>query len=944
MSAGVLAGRIVFFIVLCSCLSLSGMAQLGTGSITGTAQDTSGAVVPGVSIILSNPGTIGGNQHTITDERGVFQFIRLVPGSYSVRAELGGFRAAVRENVLVNADAAARVDLRLEVGDITDTITVTGEAPLLDTTSTFNQTIFDRQILDTLPNGKDLWSIGRIAPAVVMNSYDVGGSESFRQATATVHGSLQAENKYLIDGMDVSDLAGAGSFLLAYFDPFMFQEVNVQTGNGPAEKSRGGVVYNLVTRTGTNDFHGSFQFAGSNHGLQSNNVSQELRSHLLAAVPARVLAANPGLDPDPRIFGMFDSGLSVSGPIVRNKLWFTTSGGMESMNAPRLGSYNADGTPVVDDGRMKNFSFKISWQSSPGSQLHFSWNRNIKDNFHRTIIANIDFFENRATWVQRNEAKIWQLKWTATVSPRLVLDISSSLMKGSTGLAPQREVQPGDVPRFDAVTLTHSVAVERYNYQPSYRGAFNANLSYVIGTHDLKVGFQSDRANQKSEEWSVSHYPSGLLAIYRNGAPDSVNTYNTPVNFRGIDFENAVFFQDKWTPTRKLTLNFGLRLEKVNGRVPATCQPQTIFIDAQCFPEIRDVPDFLAPAPRFGLIYDMFGNGKTALKLSANRYHIGTGLGFPFRVNPIRLTNDTRPWTDRNNDFIPQLDELGLSTGFNLGTTNRYSPDVKWPHSNELSAEIEHQLFGDLVVSLGYHHRETRRNIGSRNVAVPQESYIPLQVTERVSGRQVTVYDQSSLLRGRFDVVFDNFSELDSQFNGLDITFNKRFSKRWMAMGGLSLGRNHGDIYGTSDLNNPNFNFRRGLVGNDVPVSFKTSGIYELPYGVRLSANAQHFTGFPENTTVSVRSDTVRLTQVSQSLLVEPRGTTRLPNVNIFDLSARKTFRFGERTSAETIMDIFNLTNSNAIQSRTTQLGPAYGRASNMLRGRLWRFGLSVNF
>jgi hypothetical protein len=205
--------------------------------------------------------------------------------------------------------------------------------------------------------------------------------------------------------MDVSDLAGAGAFLLAYFDPFMFQEVNVQTGNAPAEKARGGVVYNLVSRTGTNDFHGSFQFAGSNHGLQSDNVTPELRRHLLAAVSPQVLAANPNLEPDPRILGMFDSGLSLSGPILRNRLWFTGAGGMESLNAPRLGSYNADGTPVIDDGRMKNFSFKMSWQSSPGSQLHFSLNRNIKDNFHRTIIANIDFFENRATWVQPTKPK-----------------------------------------------------------------------------------------------------------------------------------------------------------------------------------------------------------------------------------------------------------------------------------------------------------------------------------------------------------------------------------------------------------------------------------------------------------------------------------------------------------------------------------------------------------
>ena len=172
-------------------------------------------------------------------------------------------------------------------------------------------------------------------------------------------------------------------------------------------------------------------------------------------------------------------------------------------------------------------------------------------------------------------------------------------------------------------------------------------------------------------------------------------------------------------------------------------------------------------------------------------------------------------------------------------------------------------------------------------MAVPTESYTPIEVTERTSGRKVTVYNQDPRLRGKFDVLWDNFSELDTVYKGVDLSLTKRFSDRWMLMGSASIGRNEGDIFPTSDLNNPNFQFRHGAVGMDVPLVVKMSGIYELARGVMVSGNLQHYAGAPENTTVQVSRNTVTLTQVSQSILVEPRGTTRLPSLTLVDVKRR---------------------------------------------------------
>jgi hypothetical protein len=200
-------------------------------------------------------------------------------------------------------------------------------------------------------------------------------------------------------------------------------------------------------------------------------------------------------------------------------------------------------------------------------------------------------------------------------------------------------------------------------------------------------------------------------------------------------------------------------------------------------------------------------------------------------------------------------------------------------------------------------------------------------------------------LRGQFDVVWDNRSELNSTFDGVDLTLNKRFDQRWMLIAGASFGKNEGDIFGgTSDLNNPNFQFRRGIVGNQVPVSVKLSTSYQAPWGILAGAVFQHYTGFPETTSVSVGATTVPLTQVTQSIVVQPRGTTRLPDVNLLDVNIKRVFKFSDRFSAQPALEIYNLLNSNAVQSRTTVLGPAYYRAANIVFGRMVKFGLNVNF
>jgi hypothetical protein len=962
MNIARLLGRTLLALSLSICSIVPAMAQ-GVGGIAGTVMDSSGAVLPGAAITLSSvQGTLGSNQETVTDDRGAYQFPRLVPGTYIIRAQLQGFRTVEQRNIVVTADQTARADLMLPLGQLEEGIVVSGEAPLLDTTSALRQTSLSQEILEALPNRIDVWSITRVIPSVVVSKVDVGGSESFQQSGITVHGT-SSEGGYYVDGMDVSHMDGAGAGATFYIDPYAYSENNFMAGNSPAESPRGGLVFNMITRTGTNQFHGGMDFAGMNGSMGFNNVSGDLQSELLRSVPPSVRAANPDLTATADIRYLYDTGMWLGGPIKPDKLWFSTSLHYQRILQYLL-SFNPDGTQVPDDNDLFNSSSKFAWQVNRSSQFSYFYTIQHKVNGHRA--STTMFSESGATTRNIKLPQVHQLKLTSTPSSNLVFDVSGSVFRvedtflwpveGDTPTCVGSDNRANDVPctngliaGFDQVTNTLLRILPTYSISQMRRTIVHASASYFTTAHDIKAGIQLNHGSLSPYRYSSS----GMRAVYRDGVPDSVNTYNTPNYSHMKDREMAYYVQDRWRPNRKVTLNLGLRAETNYGWMNAACQPQTEFIEATCYEPLKGFPDWVAVNPRFSIVYDVTGDGRTALKFAANRYITPVGKSVVERVNPINLVNDTRRWTacapgqtlacDLNSDKLPQINELGSSSGYPLGVRNRYAPDTAWPWSREFSAEVQRQFPGNLVATVGYTHRERLFQLGSRNVAVPLESYEPITVTEVNSGRTVTVYNQALALRGVFDVVWDNEPDLDSTYDGADITLQKRLSNGWMLMGGVSIGKNVGDIYGTEDLNNPNFQFRRGIQGNDVPFSLRLSGIYELPYRISLSATFQRQSGFPEITTVSVGNNTIVLTQGTTNITVEPRATTRLPDLNQLDFSLRRAFRVGNKTFSPRF-DAYNLLNNATITGRTTTLGSNYLRVNSIQRGALIKLGMNVDF
>lgn len=939
-------------------------AGQGVGAIAGTIMDSSGAVLPGAAVTLSSTqGTLGSNQEAVADARGAYQFIRLVPGIYIVRAQLAGFRTAEQQNIAVTADQTARADLLLTLGPLEEGVVVSGAAPMLDTTSALRQTSLSQEILEALPNRIDVWSITRVIPSVVVSKVDVGGSESFQQSGITVHGT-NTEGGYYIDGMDVSHMDGAGAGATFYIDPYAYAENNFMLGNSPAESPRGGLVFNMISRTGTNQFHGGTDFAGMNAAMGFQNVSGALENELLRSVPAGVRAARPDLKATADIRYLYDTGMWLAGPIKQDKLWFSTSLHYQRILQYLL-SFNPDGSQVPDDNDLFNSSSKLAWQVNRSSQFSYFYTIQHKVNGHRASTSM--FSESGATTRNIKLPQVHQLKWTSTASSRLVFDVSGSVFRvedtfmwpkegdtpsciGADNRANSIACTSGFIAGFDQVTNTLLRILPTYSISQMRRTVVQGSVGYFTTAHDIRGGVQLNHGSLSPYRYSSS----GMRAVYRDGVPDSVNTYNTPNYSHMKDREMAYYAQDRWRPTRKLTLNIGVRAETNYGWMNAACQPQTQFIDATCYAPLKGFPDWIAVNPRFSVVYDVGGDGRTALKFAANRYITPVGKSVVERVNPINLVSDTRRWTecspgqtsacDLNRDRLPQLNELGPSSGYPLGVRNRYAPDTDWPWSRELSAEVQRQFPGNLVATVGYTHREKLGQLGSRNMAVPTNSYIPMTVTEVNSSRSVTVFNQAPGLRGEFDVLWANEAALDSTYNGTDVTLQKRLSEGWMLMGGISVGKNIGDIYAAADdLNNPNFQFRRGVQGNDVPFSLRLSGIYELPYRVTLSATYQRQSGFPEITSVSVGNNTIPLTQGTTTITVDPRGTARLPDLNQLDFSLRKPFRMGNKMFAPRF-DAYNLLNNATVTGRTTTLGPNYYRVNSIQRGAMVKLGMNVDF
>ncbi len=706
--------RVVVAVAACIAVLLGAFparAQVLTGSITGIVADTSGAVLPGVNVTVTGERLIGGPQTQVTDATGSYRFDRLVPGAYGVKFELQGFKTVDRPDVRLSAGFVATISPKLEVGALTETITVTGESPTVDVRSNVQQTVMNQEILEGVPTGRDPWSLAKIIPGVQVSTYDVGGTQSMQQSSMSSHGSNTADVSYNIDGATVNWPGGNGGATMLYYDQGMFEEVNYMTSAIPAEVLAGGVSINMVTKAGGNKWSGNLRGNFANDDLQGENWA-----------PTQTI--NPSFLGNPTL-KTYDVNLSGGGALITNRVW--VNGTVRKWVVNKLvNARNPDGSQALDDNDLKNYSGKMVAQITPNQKVIMSylWNDKIRGH-RRDTPPNV--MEDAASLVQSNPAQTFQAKYTG-IRNRLVYESNFSIMDGQTNYGYQPGTDPNTIRKVDNARSEAFFASTREEHQPNSRTQWDNIFSLSAskgGDHLFKGGVQFARLYYESD-YSVQgdHYVE-----YNNGIPAQIRQFNTPVVSKNIAHVLGFFLQDSWTRNR-LTLNLGMRYDRYTGITPDQSAPATAFAPARSVSDTNVIEQDIA-VWRAGASYDLTGNGSTAIKASYSRYGLQTGIDRVTQVNPLTAGSRTCPWSDPNGDGVFQASEVTASTcsGFSGGVSTFYADGVKWPYSDEITAGIEQQLSGAIRVGAMYYYRTNKAQLGVRNEAVPTSAYTPFQLT-----------------------------------------------------------------------------------------------------------------------------------------------------------------------------------------------------------------------
>lgn len=909
-------------------LVYAGPAAAQSG-IAGIVKDDSGGVLPGVTVEAASPALIEGTRAATTDGSGQYKIIDLRPGVYTVTFSLTGFGTVRREGIQLPASFTATVNVDLKVGTLEETLTVTGQSPVVDTQSSVSQSVMNREVLDTIPTGRDVWSAGQLIAGMTTSSPDVGGTKGMQQPTLQVHGSASSDNTYQQDGVTIQHVAFSGNQTGFYYNDGDMEEVVYRTSALPAESAYGGVQINMVPREGGNAFKGAVFMSGATKSMQSNNVDDDL-------VQRGLTAAN-------RIDNVYDVNLSLGGPIKRDKLWFFGTFRRWAANSFVANTFNPDGSQALDDNRLTNTAIRTTWQVTPRNKVNLFYSHGAKWRGHRrgNNPSGTVFVDPIATVVQTNPRNfIAQAKWYSTLTNQLMVEAGAVLMPVDYNLAYQPEVGPSDLAKLDIITGVLSGAAPWDTVVTGTMETYAASVSYVPGSHSIKAGVQV-RGGFFQEAFRVNE---DILLRFRNGAPDSVITYNTPVVRRDdLRWEVGLYLQDSFT-YKRLTLNPGVRFDHLAMGWPEQSSAAGTYVPARTFSAVEGLVDWSSIVPRFGVAYDVFGNGKTALKGNISKYMKMEGTSLVSQVNPNQRSNNTRSWTDVNGDRRAQPSELGPSTGFGGGgATRRIDPDLNWPYQWEWSASLDHELMERLAVSVGYFGRKYYDLYGVLNLAVPPSAYVPVTITNPLTSAPLTVYNQDLSTLGRIDEIVTTVDDLFQDYHGFEAKVTKRMA-RGNFFGGFTAGRTRGTT-GSGDRNNPNNRINDvGAVGFDSTYQVRAGGSYLAPWQIQFSGSLRTGTGLPLSRNFVVgRAQVPNLTQVSQTVQLVPRGDARLDRFDLLDLRVSKIFRSGGR-QIEAMADVFNVLNNNATTGEVQTVGSSLGRPSEIIEGRLLRLGLQIKF
>lgn len=935
-----LAGRLrLGVLAVTAILSTPLFAQVAiTGKITGFVSDSSGAGVPGATVNVTS-GALMAPRIAKTQNGGSFLFDQLPVGTYEVKVEMPGFKTLLQPDIVLTAGFTATLNMKLDVGDISQSVTITAEEPIIDVKSVDNTTTFGTTLLQNVPSGRDPWSTVAQIPGASLSTFDVGGSQMYQQSTMEIHGSKPGEQVYSYNGLKLNWPGGNGGSTAFYSDHDAQEEFQVVTDAAPAEVSVGGLYMNQITKSGSNQWHGLAAAYYLTSAFQAQTQRPTFKGNLVNAGLPFAMARDVTAD--------------VGGPIIKDRWWVFSAWRNYDIRQNVLAVRTQAGTPTYDDNHQSNGTFRNDIQLTQKQRASFIWLWNEQNRFFRRGTT-YSYTASDAAQRQIEPAYVLQGQWIYSPTPNLAVEARFGYMKLHFPLDYEPGVLPTTLSVADLSLSTLSGAAQSATLDITGTTRAAANLSYfkgnfLHGTHNIKAGYDFDYSS-KQDFTSIN---GNINVYYNNNVPFEVYAYDTPLDAKSSFREGAAFLQDTWTLSRRITVTLGVRYENFVAWLPQQASPPAAFsslFPTRTFARAPNSVDWNTFVPRFGISWDPKGDSKSVVHAGYNRFTLSEGTRLAEAINPNSSSYQIYKWNGAVTANGAPDPSVYLTPANFLGTVGgivtTVDPNLKRPYDDEVNVGYERQILGDLRISVSYYYRKTKQQISRINAAIPTSAYSPITVTNPLTGQPFTIYSLATAYVGKAAYVLTNVDALnDNNYNGVEFSALKRLSRHWQVLAGLTVQRDRG-LYGNAlsdNFNDPNLGINRqnALLDQDSTWVAKIAGTYQAPWGFTFSPNYQYYTGYPLLPTNVFTG----LPQGSETISLLPRGAIRLPNISVLNLRISRPVKFHEgRIGLEPIADLLNLTNSEPVTAETTSYGANYLKPTNLVNPFVGRFALRLTF
>jgi hypothetical protein len=936
-----------------------------TGSISGEVQDTQGGVLPGVTVTATSPAQIG-TLTAVTNEAGIYRFPSVPPGEYRLQFELSGFQGVTREGIRITLGFNAQVNVQLGVATLQETVTVSGESPVIDTSATRIQTNFDQQQLASIPNARDMWSLLAATPSVTLNRVDVGGATMGTQTTYFAYG-YSGQNRPLVEGINTTEGTAAAGF---YLDYGSFEEVFIGAAGNSAEMPNPGVLTQFVSKGGGNNLSLNVYYDFETEGIQSTNLTDE------QVAPVTAIRDKNGN----RLSDYKNLNIGVGGPFIRDKFWgfFAYLNQSNSVAAPPTGSF-LDGTSF--DTKLFNYTGKGTYQLNQNHKMIGYLQHGTKQQPYRTDIntggqpVHITF---DSTTLQDSPSWVYKGEWNGTIGQNMFAEFRGGQFGYNFGL-----VSNTTATRYESLTTNQVMGGGRDWMNKRRRNQYTGAVSYFKdnfagGSHNFKFGgeYLDESGNiiwYQGYADNVIHFVRGDLTGPLSGTTaDSVRLYNNSSSQNALA-TISLFVTDTWTINR-LTLNVGARFDRYRAWLPAQSLPAGRFTTGDDWEEVSEVVAFNHIVPRFGATYDLTGDGRTVLKGNYGRFAFNPGVNLADAVNPNTSTQyEVWAWSDLNGDRVFQDNERGGAAPTQKfgGAANAFiDPNLENSYTDEASLFVERALMTDLGVRVGYVYKKDNNGWQQMDDGRPYSAYnVPVTITEPgPDGSLATAADNSTLQLFNIDNparvssnIVRNVEGYEGDYKTLEFSGNKRYGQRWSMTASYSYTWTHefhntyfGNRFASLVQNqslfgptatNPNENLEHEYTNWNV----KLTGTVDAGWGLRVTPVLKMQSGAPYGRYVSIPGCTATtvsncLNYGTQFVLVEPIGERRQDTVSVFDFRVEKQLRFMDRARVGLFFDVFNLMNSNTAVNEVWLAGARFERASTVLGPRIAKFGAKFDW